>query len=404
MSTCIDSPWRLVWIASLALLAAAASASGVAARDPGDASTAGTAAPVEIPAAVAGRLGVTTAKASLRPVARDLQIVGTVLFDQDRVAIVGPKLAGRVLSLAVKEGERVRAGTTLAEIESVELARAAADYLGSEARATAAETNAEREIELARRKVSSTREREVAVAEAQALRAQAQAAEQLLLALGLSRDELPARGGSRPLSRYALRAPLDGVVVERNALPGEAIGAGHSLFKIADLGHVWVALDVFERDLAWVRPGLVVELETQAYPDLRPRAAVRHVDEDLGRARVAVDLGRDVADGSAQAKVFVDVENPDGRLVPGQFVTATLRSSADAARPTAATVVVPRPALQSLEGASVVFVRRPDGGFVVRHVRTGSTGTDEVEIVDGLAEGEEVAITNAFLLKSEVLR
>lgn len=391
MSTCIDSPWRLVWIASLALLAAAASASGVAARDPGDASTAGTAAPVEIPAAVAGRLGVTTAKASLRPVARDLQIVGTVLFDQDRVAIVGPKLAGRVLSLAVKEGERVRAGSTLAEIESVELARAAADYLGSEARATAAERNAEREIELARRKVSSTREREVAVAEAQALRAQAQAAEQLLLALGLSRDELPARGGSRPLSRYALRAPLDGVVVERNALPGEAIGAGHSLFKIADLGHVWVALDVFERDLAWVRPGLVVELETQAYPDLRPRAAVRHV---------AAEIDRD----TRTAKVFVDVENPDGRLVPGQFVTATLRSSADAAQPTAATVVVPRPALQSLEGASVVFVRRPDGGFVVRHVRTGSTGTDEVEIVDGLAEGEEVAITNAFLLKSEVLR
>ena len=391
MSTCIDSPWRLGWIASLALLAAVASASGVAARDPGDASTAGTAAPVEIPAAVAGRLGVTTAKASLRPVARDLQIVGTVLFDQDRVAIVGPKLAGRVLSLAVKEGERVRAGSTLAEIESVELARAAADYLGSEARATAAERNAEREIELARRKVSSTREREVAVAEAQALRAQAQAAEQLLLALGLSRDELPARGGSRPLSRYALRAPLDGVVVERNALPGEAIGAGHSLFKIADLGHVWVALDVFERDLAWVRPGLVVELETQAYPDLRLRAAVRHV---------AAEIDRD----TRTAKVFVDVENPDGRLVPGQFVTATLRSSADAAQPTAATVVVPRPALQSLEGASVVFVRRPDGGFVVRHVRTGSTGTDEVEIVDGLAEGEEVAITNAFLLKSEVLR
>jgi cobalt-zinc-cadmium efflux system membrane fusion protein len=344
-----------------------------------------------VPAEVAQRLDVKTAKAATRALERDLDIVGSVRFDGDRVAIVGPKLDGRVVSLRAKAGQSVNAGDVLAEIESVELARAAAEYLGLRARARAAEMNAKRERDLAEKNVSSARERELAESEAAAISAQEDAAAQLLLALGLSREELPKTGGSRPLSRYVIRAPIAGTVVERNAEPGEAVEAGRSLFKVADLSRVWVVLEVFERDLAWVQPGLAVEITSPAQPGRRWEATVALVRPEIAAA-------------TRTAEVYVEVPNADLQMVPGRFVNARLKSSSQSGAPNVAVVTVPRDAVQFVDGQTMVFVRRPDGSFEPRTVALGSTGVREVEIRDGVRSGEDVAVQNAFLLKSEVLR
>lgn len=354
----------------------------------------GSTPPARVAPDVAGRLQVATTPAAVRPIERELRVVGTVTFDEDRVAIVGPRLAGRVVRLTVRPGDPVKKGDVLAEIESVELARAAADYLGAVARARAADANALRERELARRNVSAARDREAAEAEAEALGAQADAAEQLLLALGVARDELPRRGGDRPLARYALRAPIDGVVVQRDAEPGEAVDPGRAIFKIADLSHVRVVLDVFERDLAWVKPGLVAEIATEAYKDLKPQATVRRIDPQIDR-------------DTRTAKVYLDVDNPGALLLPGKFVTARLQANGGGGGNGAsgpAAVVVPRDAVQSIDGRTMLFVKLPDGSFEAREVALGATGSHDVEVAAGIAAGEEVATANAFLLKSEVLR
>lgn len=350
--------------------------------------------PARVASDVAGRLQIGTAPAAVRPIERELSVVGTVSFDEDRVAIVGPRLAGRVVRLTVRPGDPVKQGDVLAEIESVELARAGADYLGAMARARAAEANARRERELAKRNVSAARDREAAEAEAEALGAQADAAEQLLLALGVAREELPKRGGDRPLSRYALRAPIDGVVVQRDAEPGEAVDGGRAIFKVADLSHVRVVLDVFERDLAWVKPGLVAEIATEAYKDLKPRATVLRIDPQIDRE-------------TRTAKVYLDVDNPGALLLPGKFVTARLQANGSAGGNDAGSpgsVVVPRDALQSIDGRTMLFVKLPDGSFEAREVALGATGSHDVEIAAGVAAGEDVATANAFLLKSEVMR
>lgn len=350
--------------------------------------------PARVAPDVAGRLQIGTSPAAVRPIERELSVVGTVSFDEDRIAVVGPRLAGRVVRLTVRPGDPVKKGDVLAEIESVELARAGADYLGAVARARAAEANARRERELAARNVSAARDREAAEAEAEALGAQADAAEQLLLALGVAREELPKRGGDRPLSRYALRSPIDGVVVQRDAEPGEAVDGGRAIFRIADLSHVRVVLDVFERDLAWVKPGLVAEIATEAYKDLKPRATVLRIDPQIDRE-------------TRTAKVYLDVDNPGALLLPGKFVTARLKANGAAAGNGASgpgSVVVPRDALQSIDGRTVLFVKLPDGSFEAREVALGATGSHDVEVAAGVAAGEEVATANAFLLKSEVMR
>jgi cobalt-zinc-cadmium efflux system membrane fusion protein len=139
-----------------------------------------------------------------------------------------------------------------------------------------------------------------------------------------------------------------------------------------------------------VTPGLTAELSVPAYPELRPTASVRFIAPEIDRE-------------TRTARVFLEVDNPDAKLLPGKFVTATLRSP-DPNGGGGTGTVVPRAALQSIDGETVVFVQRPDGGFAVRHVRLGSQGSDAAEVVDGLAPGEQVAVSNAFLLKSEVLR
>jgi len=340
-----------------------------------------------VPAETVARLDIGVATVTVKPLARNIDVVGTVEFDQDRVAIAGPRLAGRIVQLHVRPGDVVRRGDMLAELESVELARTAARYLAQKARSRAAAANAARERELHRRQVSSAREREAAIAEEEALQAQVVAAEQLLLALGLSKDELPNGAPQRPLSRFAVRAPIDGVLVERSVVLGEAIDAGETIARIADMSRVWVNLDVFERDLAWMRPGLEAVLRVDAFPDLQPAAHVRYIRPEIDPE-------------TRTAMVQLDVDNPDGRLRPGQFVTARLKS--DGGGPD--TLAIPRDALQLIEGKEVVFVRGKDGSFSVRNVTVGTRGTDDIEILSGVNAGESVAVVNAFLLKSEVLR
>lgn len=340
-----------------------------------------------IPSALAARLNVAVAEATEKQLRRTIDLVGRVAFDEDRVAIAGPRLSGRIVQLGARPGEMVASGAVLADLESVELARAAANYLGLQARARAASLNAKRERELANRRISSEREREAAVAEEEAVAAEAAASEQLLLALGLSRSELPDGGPNRPLARFSVRAPIAGIVTERPVVLGQNVDGSQTIARIADLSHVWVNLDVFERDLAWVRPGLAAELSTEAFPGRPLEAHVRYVAPQ-------------VDDATRTGRVQLDVTNPDGRLRPGQFVTARLTSAAGDSR----TLTIPRSAVQTLDGRRVVFAQLPDGAFAAREVTLGLEGTDDVEVLSGVTRGDQVAVENAFLLKSEVLR
>jgi cobalt-zinc-cadmium efflux system membrane fusion protein len=338
------------------------------------------------PEAVA-KLNVALAAAVRKAVARRIDVVGTVGFDEDRLAIAGPRLLGRIVGLGARPGQTVQAGDLLAELESADLAKREAQYLGQQARARAAAANARREQDLHRRQVSSAREREVAVAEAEALEAEANVTKQLLFAMGLSQEELPTEGGDRALARFTVRAPLAGVVVDRPVVLGESVDVGQTIAKVADLSRVWVNLDVFERDLAWVRVGLPATLHVDAFPDMMPKGTVRFVRPQIDST-------------TRTARVQLDVENPAGLLLPGQFVTATLVSET----PGPPVLTVPRNALEMLDGKDVVFVGVPGGGLAVREVGVGSRGSEDVEIRTGLVEGDSVAVSNTFLLKAEVLR
>ena len=155
---------------------------------------------------------------------------------------------------------------------------------------------------------------------------------------------------------------------------------------LADLSTLWLLVDVFEKNLSAVRIGSPAEIKVAAYP------------EKSFRGRLTA-MGDQVDESSRSLKARVEVSNPSMKLKPGMFANVTLIS------PAAGKIVcVPERAVRNLEGKTAVFVQIRHGVFVKREVHTGRPAAGQIEILDGLKEGETIAVDGSFILKSEALK
>lgn len=332
---------------------------------------------------------IKTVRVGMASLTADVQVVGSVSFDQDHYAVVGPLVEGRVTRLRAGVGDQVRAGQVLAEIESAEVGQAQATYLTARARGGAAEANLNRERELTAQHISSVREREVAEAQAISERAEIKAATERLHAFGLGDVEIRALDtGAATGGRIPLKAPIAGTVVERLVTLGQAVQRASDAFKIIDLSHLWVQLDLYEKDLRRVHVGQKVELRTEARPGEVFHASLAFINPIIDEK-------------TRTAHVRIAFDNPHRKLSPGQFVSATLLG--DPGHAPVEALAVPRQAIQTVDGKSLVFVKTK-AGFERRFVELGLSGGDLVEVRSGVAEGDDVATDGAFLLKSELLR
>jgi cobalt-zinc-cadmium efflux system membrane fusion protein len=315
-------------------------------------------------------------KSSLAPV---VSVTGTVTFDPERMAAVGARIAGRVRSISKLEGDEVKAGDILAEIESAELGQAQAALISARAHAEAATANEKREKELAEAHISSNREAELAEANAVSARAELLAAEQKVRALGGAPD--------RTAGILRLASPIAGKVIERNVSRGQSVEATHTAFRVADLSKVWIQLAVFERQVAAIHQGDQVDLFPQSDTERKVKGNVSYVGD-------VIDLE------TRTAPIRVVVDHPEVPLRPGQSLLAKIHTSA----PVAASLVVPRGAVIGVDGKQTLFIAHDALSVEPRTVQLGGQDGDRVEILAGLEEGEKVAISGVFALKSEIFR
>jgi membrane fusion protein, heavy metal efflux system len=325
------------------------------------------------------RAGLITAPARRATLAPTVRVVGTVDFDPEHVAAVGTRIRGLVRRLAKLEGDRVKKGELLAEIESAELGEAQASVAMVGAQKKAAELNATRERDLSARKLSTAREAEVAEASLDEYRAMLAAAQQKVTALG--------GGTAGPFGVYMLRAPLDGTVVDRHILSGQSVEGNLVAYRIANLDHVWIELDVFERSLGHIRKGDAVEVRPTASPDTPIMGRVAYVGD-------AIDLS------TRSARVRVKVDNAEHALRPGQSVTAIIRYEG---REEAA-LLVPRQAIAFVDGKPTVFVLVAPDRAVVTEVTLGPADEEAQAVTSGIEEGAAVVTSGVFALKSELFR
>jgi multidrug efflux pump subunit AcrA (membrane-fusion protein) len=291
--------------------------------------------------------------------------VGEIEFNGRRLAHLTARAAGRIESILAFRGERVVQNQTLAEIYSL-------DYLALQAEVIQA---AEREARLR------------GTPDEKAARDFLESARTKLLPLGMSPDEIDsliATKSTRPL--LAVRAPFSGRVIEQAAVVGDSVEPGASLFRLADLSTVWASVRVYEKDLAVVRTGVEALLRTQAFPG----------EEFRGRLTL---IGPMMDEKTRTIEARMEAPNPGERLKPGMYVEALISTGSKRR-----VLVIPESALQELQSQSVVFLQTGPGVYVVRPVETGERSGGRVEIVRGLAEGDEVVTAGSFLLKSEMLK
>ena len=310
-----------------------------------------------------------------------LAVTGAITYDANRVSHIGPRTAGRVVALQADVGQRVGGGQTLAVLESPEVGQLRAEGREAAALLRIAEENYARERRLEEQGISSRKE--VLQFEAELRRAQAsvQSAQERLRALGA--------GGGGGGSRFTLGAPFPGVVVARDASLGEMATPDDQLFTVANLSHVWIELDVFERDLSRVTVGQGVDVSTAAWPGRTFPGRIVYLGAVLDSAKRTV-------------KARVEIPNPDGALKPGMFANARIQVGGEGPP----TVVVPQDAVQEVEGRRSVFVpgARP-GEFRAQPVEVGETlEGGRVAIRSGLAAGDRLVVSGAFALRSELAK
>ncbi len=313
------------------------------------------------------------AEGTLSPI---VSVTGTVTFDPQRVAALGSRIAGRVRHVAHQEGDRVEAGDVMVEIESVEVGNAQAAIVAARARADAANANDERNRALTGYGIASARDAEIAHELAIVARAELSAAEQRVRAMGAS-------GGTTGV--VVLTAPIGGKVVEVKVSRGQYVEPTFTVARVASLDRVWIALDVFERELGHIRPGDAVEISPQTNLGAT-------LDGHVAQVGDVIDLE------TRTAPVRVVVDN-DGSLRPGQSVVAKIHTKA-----TKAGLVLPLEAVASIDGKPTVFVAHDETSVEPRAVTLGARDGSHVVITSGLERGEQIVVSGVFALKSEVFR
>ena len=311
----------------------------------------------------------------------DLLANGTITYDANKVSVIASRAEGRVVSVLTDLGRSVGAGQTMAVLESPEVGGTRGDLGRAQAALETARQNYEREKRLYDQQITPQKELLEAEGAYRSATADHDAAVARLRALG----GMTGKGGE-----YALTTPLAGIVVERNASPGQIVGPTTNLFTVADLKRVWITVDVYESDLPRVRQGAAVDVAPRALPGETFRGYVTYA-------------GGVVDTTSRTIKVRVDIENPALRLRPGMFAQVKIAAAVgQVSGPTG--VVVPELAVQDLNGRSIVFVPgNAPGKFVARSVTTGSSpAADMVTILAGLQPGERFVAKGSFQLKSEL--
>lgn len=326
-------------------------------------------------------LGIEVAVAGDGPISLELERPAEVRFDSDRVVHIVPRVAGVVSQVDVSQGQVVEKDQLLAVIQSRELAELKSTYLANLERLGLARDNFDREARLWEKRISSEKDylaEKTALAEATiAMTASAQK----LRALGFSQQYIDSlkNSDSVGLTRYEIRAPIAGTVIERHLSLGEAVSTEKEVFMIAETSPVWVDITVYPEDLPTVRAGQPARVDLGSGDDIEGKIAfvTANVHEET---RTAV------------ARLIVD--SAGGRLKPGMFVKARIEVGEETEG-----IRIPKVAIQSFNNSPVVFVQEGEK-FEPRPVKLGRENSEYVQVLSGVSEGESYVARGAFTLKA----
>ncbi|MEW6714897.1 MAG: efflux RND transporter periplasmic adaptor subunit [Nitrospirota bacterium] len=328
--------------------------------------------------------GVEVTEARQGKLTVQLDLPAEITPNADRLVNIVPRVPGVVVTVSRNLGDYVQSGETLAVLESRELADTKAAYLAALKRVAIAETSLKREETLYKKKISPELDYLDAKKAFDETQIELKSAEQKLNAIGFSDKylaALPSQSGMT-YTRYEMRAPFNGTVIEKNVALGAVLKDDAVAFVIADMSSVWVNISVYQKDMTTLRKGQSVVISAgNDVPDAK--GTISYISPVTGQeTRTAI------------ARVVLP--NPKGILRPGLFVTAKL-----AVDEVSVPVLIPKTALASEGGKAEVFIQT-DEGFKPQAVTLGRSSDTHVEVVSGLQQGQKYVAKGGFTLEAQM--
>ncbi len=347
---------------------------------------------------------VETVAIERRTITHEIRAVGKVQYNESALAVINSRVEGYIEKLYVDfTGVQVRKGDHLVDIYSPDLVLAQKELLVG--------------------------------LEGPANNALIEASKLKLLRWGLTQEQVDDLVQKRKVSeRVTLFSPINGTVTERMAVQQAMVKSGEMLYKLANLESVWVYLDIYESELGWVQPGQTATIHAEAYPSEEFTSRIWFINPVL-------------TEESRTVKVLVNIVNTDQKLKPGMFVSAMIRVPVladgkaaptglggqftcpmhpqvlqeqagacprcgmaltaipgDKTKPTDAelsVLAVPVSAVLDSGLRKLVYVEHGQGEFMPMEVTLGPRAGDYYSVLDGLKEGEKVAVRGNFLLDSQ---
>jgi cobalt-zinc-cadmium efflux system membrane fusion protein len=322
------------------------------------------------------------------------ELTGQLMPDEDHTARLASPVEGRIMSVAVRIGDRVQRGQTLALLQSTAGSAARADLVKAEAelaskragltyarsareraeRLLAAKAGAKQDVDRARA------DEELAVSSFTAAEAELTRAKAAAEHLGISADS----------DEVHLRSPLQGVVIGRDAIPGAVVSPGGALVTVTDVSRLWLEVAAPDSAAETLRPGG------------RVRFSVSALGKEVFEASIE-SVGGSLDPQTRMLPVRGVVDNRAGRLRPNMFATVLLESGAETQA-----FGVPDTAVVLVDEKPVVFVATPEPGggarFERRPVQLGRKDGARTLVTGSVRAGENVVVEGAFAIKSQFER
>lgn len=316
--------------------------------------------------------GIVTETIQAGGLASEILAQGIVASTPDGEAVLTARADGAITRIHRRLGDVVRAGESVAVMESRDAAAIASERSSATARLALARSTYAREKKLFDARITARQDLEAAAAALAEAEAEARRSQSAAAAAKVS-------GDGRTLAVTSL---ISGRITKSDAKLGAYVLAGTELFRVSDPNHIQINASVLAADARRIRPGDTAVIELLGGETVK--AVVRSATPSL--------------DAESKTATIVLIPEGIGGLTPGQGLRARIkpRGAADAIA-----IALPEEAVQTVEGREVVFVKTAKG-FQATTVVTGKRGGGRIEIVDGVKPGAVIATRGAFLLKAEI--
>jgi Cu(I)/Ag(I) efflux system membrane fusion protein len=285
---------------------------------------------------------------------------GKIAVDEEQTEVISSRVEGRIEKLFFKEiGQPVVKGEPLYEIYSEQLLTLQQEFL------------------MAQRQLEELKEKRY--------ESFLKSSEKKLLLFGMSKNQINVLLKERKTNvRIAFLAPVSGIIAKIKASEGQYISEGSALYQIEKIDNVWVEAQLYSNEASISKIGDQAKVQVNGFENSVVPGKIIFFSPELRQGNQIVTLR-------------VQIDNPGGKFIPGMQANVILSRSGRNA------IVLPIDAVIRDESGNRIWVQTGDGSFNMRWVTIGEETSDEIEITEGVQEMENVVVTGAYLLYSELV-